>query len=256
MNTSSLNSTTDNIFPITNANTINPIRSIAINSIGNSSSAGEIHNRALEYAFNKIRSEKLFLKLDAGNINKLCASILADYFSYFDGQPSKTHEQLMLLLSTVDTDTLIKNISTDLRYALFEIESCARTSNLQSPEKHIESIVVECTTKFNTFEQSLVVIYADVIIHSMRYWDQNISSWVSEYHSQTGGTGKQAARKVNGKGVATADAEGALSGAFFGAATGTCLMGPVGSVAGAIVGAAEGAAVGSLIDIGWQLLFG
>lgn len=218
-------------------------------------SLGYYHNEALDYAFDQIKENHLFLSVSSpDDIASVCKPLIAAYFQQVmtDHGSAVTYQQLTGLMDAIQSGA--PAYSADLTVALESARAVMSDATLNAEQVAFQLDQVMSAylpTISDATEQEAFIAYISVGVSTAAYWELNLQKWIDEYKIQKGQD--VAMRTINGKDVGKSDAEGGASGALIGGATGTVLIGPVGTAAGIIVGAAEGAALSSLTNIFFQL---
>lgn len=152
--------------------------------LGELDSLGNIHNSALDYAVQRIRSMGI-TGLTAGAVPELVATISADFFaerygSAYNFSPAQLKKEI-LKIELVPDPPVVHDMSDGLRAALASISNTLggmMETETSADFRDRVGIITESTLgSLNEKEKVYLKGYADVLVKSFDYWDRNAYNW-------------------------------------------------------------------------------
>ena len=232
-------------------------------------SLGEIHNDALGYSFQRLRTMQPAL-INASTAPEIVATLTAEYFTNRYGAIYNfTEEQLKTEILKNGTQVVpIESlpVSDQLKSVFTEISRCLTNLSENETSEDLKAKVAHIANNANSYldekEKLYLKAYEQGITKSFEYWDQNANAWaglanspkISKIKPSTSGkatlnridliTPKQ--RHPCTGPVVTADVSGVIRGAIAGCITGAIFGAVVGCIPAAIFTGALNGASGSL----------
>lgn len=148
-------------------------------------SLGNIHNSALDYAVQRIRSMGI-TGLTAEAVPELVATVSADFFaerygSAYNFSPAQLKKEI-LKTGLVPDPPVVHDMSDGLRAALTSmsniLEGMRETETSADFRTRVGTITESTLGSLNEKEKVYLRGYADVLVKSFDYWDRNAYNWV------------------------------------------------------------------------------